>query len=121
MFGRHKIPKWVEALPEGDSNKELLIKIARASQKPLETPREVVFGIKDIKGIDAAQNIEIYCSQQGWKCEITEDHRVGGFYWLEAKRDDYVLSAGIIEDEQFFIRLAHMQKALYDGWYASIV
>jgi len=121
MFHRKKIPKWVSDLPRDDSNRELLIKIAESSKNPLETPREVIFGVKDIKGIQAAQNIELYSEQQGWGCQITEDHRGHDFFWLEAKKDNYVIGPNILSDEHFFIRLANLHSAVYDGWYASVV
>jgi len=119
MF-RKRPPKWVLELPNGDTNKELLLQLFEASKNPLETPREVTFAIKNLNAKDA-ENATLYMEDHGWETQINVDNSNPNLYWAEAKKNQYKITEDILNDEIFFVRLAKLYGGIYDGWYAQVV
>lgn len=120
MFNR--VPKWVRELPDDLMTKELLIQISRSSRKPLETPREINFDIKDFKNRSDAEEAAKKINDKGWQVYITKDSQNANLFWVSGRKDNYAISKEVIfEDEAFFDRIASLYQANYDGWYAKVV
>jgi hypothetical protein len=50
-----KTPAWVKNLPDNDLTKGLLVQLVNSSKKPLDTPREINFDIRDFANKDEAE------------------------------------------------------------------
>lgn len=116
----NKTPAWVKNLPDDDSNKALLIKIASVSKRPISAPREINFAINDIAAAEDAQEMSAKATSAGWQCRIVPDHSANHTFWLEAQKQGYCINKeNLYADELFFERLAKLYGASYDGWYAA--
>jgi hypothetical protein len=57
----------------------------------------------------------------GWETTVDIDHKNGKYFWVGAKKEEYRITATLLEDEAYIVRIANLYKAKYDGWYAAIV
>lgn len=117
-----QLPRWIKGLEKDSPDRELLVQIFHSSKKPIETPREMNFAIKDFNSADDAKSAAHYAELKGWACRVDSDHRANGKYWLEATKQEYaILPDKLFSDQNDFIRLTKMYGATYDGWYATVV
>ena len=115
------IPEWVNALDKQDTDKELLLQLCEAGTLQLDTPRTIVFAIKDIPDKKAAKSAATKLKGSGWNPTISLDAINHQTYWIEAIQQNYRITKDQLEtDEAYFIDIADMHHALYDGWYTEV-
>ncbi len=117
----NKIPKWINNLEDSDPNKTIYLQLIENGKGGIEAPREINFSIKDIPSAEDAENIAEYCKEKKWHTDIFRDSDSESKFWVECAKNGYVISDGKIDDEEtFFLKIARMYNATYDGWYASV-
>ncbi len=113
------IPRWVKEYPV-DLDREALMGLAKASQTPLDTPREMNFSIYEFKTKEDAENAVHQIEEQGWSCTLQKQVDDSRYFVIDATKQGYVLAEETYSaDVAFFSRIADMYGAEYDGWYAS--
>ncbi|QQR51979.1 ribonuclease E inhibitor RraB [bacterium] len=117
----NKIPKWVNEIADNDPNKKLLQQLSQASNKPLSTPREMNFDIRNLKRLEDAEALSQHLNKIDWVTKIEKDHLNPDLLWVTATKQNYAITEQTLFDDQaLIIRLANIFDAEYDGWYASV-
>jgi len=80
------------------------------------------FDIRDFNSRNDAQEAAKKIEARGWLVQIDVDHKNPEKYWVSARKAQYrITESDLFEDERFFLRIAALYSARFDGWYAMLV
>jgi hypothetical protein len=114
-----KIPDWVKNYPH-EMDKAALTSLAEATDGTFDKPREMNFSLYDFSEDRALQEAAAKAHEAGWVCQAYTQEDDPSRFVLEAQKQDYAITQENYErDSAFFMRLADLYKAKYDGWFAS--